>query len=347
MLDRVIRTLEAVPGVHVTNSYITNAQSAEVGYACDARIELDVKGQLTDLHLAIRKAGYPRDVREAIWKLAPLKQQGIHPIFVAPTVSPGARELLRAEGLSYADSGGSLCLQLPWVYLYVDHPAPPSESRKARTLFRGNRAQVLHLLLAEPQRAWHVKDMAQSAQVGLSTAHEVFRTLEDEGYVERQGRGPEVTRRVVEPGRLLDAWAEAHTLREYKAYGYYAWTQSLPRLRSRICLTMEEIGITYALTLASGAELTAPFMTQVETLSILVPNETPLDSLTERLDLKPVDAGANINILVTAGRAPLLCRRQIESVWVASDIQLYLDLNALPARGKEQAQHLRRERLSF
>jgi hypothetical protein len=39
--------------------------------------------------------------------------------------------------------------------------------------------------------------------------------------------------------------------------------------------------------------------------------------------------------------------RQLDGRRVVSDVQLYLDLFASPRRGREQAQHLRLQNLSF
>ncbi len=82
-------------------------------------------------------------------------------------------------------------------------------------------------------------------------------------------------------------------------------------------------------------------------MSILLPPGVPVASLAEAAGLKPVDEGGNVTLLVAKGKAPLMLRRRIEEVWVASDIQLYLDLWTSPARGREQAHHLRRERLGY
>lgn len=357
LIQRIVQTLESVPAVRVISSDMRDevsdkaVQGKKEGAA--VRLVVSVQDRRADLQLAVRQGGYPRDAREAIWRLRLLTKtkdgsgENRYPLFVAPAISSGARELLQEQGIGYADASGSLFLPLPWAYLFIERPPLPTEERKVKTLFRGSRAQVLHILLSQPEQNWHVQDLASSAEVALSTVHEVFLALEEEGYVERRGKGPEVVRLLREPGRLLDAWAQAHSLQEYRAHGYYAWSQSLPRLRASIGSVLDEMGTPYALTLTSGAELSAPFTTSVETLSILLPKAAPLEEIAERAKLKPVNDGANVTLLLSSSRSPLLCRRKIDDVWVASNIQLYLDLFASPARGKEQAQHLRRERLSF
>lgn len=343
LITRVAQTLESVPGVQI----VSREEGGQAAREANAHLVVSVQGRQADLLVAIKKAGYPRDAREAIWRLNPVQRKDVFPLFVAPSISQGAREWLREQGIGYADASGSLCLRLPWAYLFVERPQIEAEERKAKTVFRGSRAQVLHVMLTQSEQTWHIQDLALCAEVAPSTVHQVFRALEEADFVERTGRGPEVVRLLREPGKLLDAWAQEYSLKEYQVQGYYAWSQSLPRLRTSVGAVLEEMEIPYALTLSSGAELSAPFATRVETLALLLPQEAPIANIAERAKLKPVEEGANVLLFLTSGKAPLMNRRKVEDVWVASDIQLYLDLCASPARGKEQAMHLRRERLAY
>ena len=60
---------------------------------------------------------------------------------------------VRAQGCGYA--GGSLCLRLPWAYLFMKRPQIEAEGHKAKTLLRGITAQVLHVMLTQTERARH------------------------------------------------------------------------------------------------------------------------------------------------------------------------------------------------
>lgn len=55
----------------------------------------------------------------------------------------------------------------------------------------------------------------------------------------------------------------------------------------------------------------------------------------------------NVLLLGTPNEGSLLYRQQEDTLWVASDIQLYLDLVVGAGRNREQAAHLRRERIGF
>ena len=157
----------------------------------DAQLALDVAGKPVHALVELRKAVYPRDARQLVWRIRDLGRQQpagesggeALPVLIAESISPGAKELLRAERVGYYDSGGSLYLPARGAYLYVDRPPPKSLSRSMRSLFTGRRAQVLHGLLVRRQDWFGVKDLAEALHlaVGLHHGHEVA----------SQRRGPE------------------------------------------------------------------------------------------------------------------------------------------------------------
>jgi hypothetical protein len=73
------------------------------------------------------------------------------PVLAAGSLSPGARELLRTEGVGYFDSGGSLYLPVTGAYVFIDKPPPKGPASTMRSLFTGRRAQATRTddLLAE------------------------------------------------------------------------------------------------------------------------------------------------------------------------------------------------------
>lgn len=271
------------------------------------------------------------------------------PLVAAPAITAGSRELLRQQGVGYWDAGGSVYFDLPWAVYWVDRPVPAGHRRVLSNIYRGSSAQVLHALLLEPDRAWHINELADRAEVSASTVHQVVTFLEEQLWMEKEGRGPRSVRRLRLPGALLDAWADAHSLRRYEVRRFHRWARQPMEL---VCVTtdaLDDIGIEYALTLGTGSQLVAPHATDTSRIWLLVhASSVPaLDGAARAVELQPVDEGESVTVLVSRGRSPLLFRRQVEGYWVASDIQLYLDLWAWPQRGKEQARHLRAERIGF
>lgn len=117
-------------------------------------------------------------------------------MLLATSISPGAKELLRHEGVGYFDSGGSLFVRAKGAYLYIDKPPPQVLAKAIRTLYSGRRAQVLHALLNEHNAWFSVKALAERAHVSPATASQVFTELERFDWVESKGQGPARKRRL-------------------------------------------------------------------------------------------------------------------------------------------------------
>lgn len=348
LLASLQATLSEVPGLNVLTGFQQSLPGEE---AVMAEARLQVAGKPLRLLVQTRRSSHARDLRDAAQRLEPLRdvdaEVPVVPLLAAPRISQSGREFLRSRGIGYCDLGKSFSLQLPWAVYFIDRPPPPGGPRKRREVFRGRTAQVLHALLLEPERAWRLNELAARAGTSSYIALQACTYLEEQFWMERQGKGPHSIRLLREPGALLDAWAQAHSLAQYEAHQYYRWAQSGAELRQALGAALETAGVEYALTLAAAAELMAPFATPSERLAVIVPEATDLMALAEAAALRPVEDGENLLFLRSREASPLLFRQKIAEVWAVSAVQLYLDLCAWPQRGREQAQHLRRERLPY
>jgi hypothetical protein len=319
----------------------------------DVVLHGEVKGRAVRFLVEIKTGGYPRDVQHAIGQIADLKRLdgtvADLPLFAAPAISEAGREMLRRHQIGYWDASGSVYIDLPWALYLIDRPVPAGRPRPLRDVYRGSTAQVLHALLLEPGRRWHLSELAEQAGTSVSTAHQVGAFLEVQLWMEKEGKGPQSVRVLRQPGALLDAWAETHSLATYEAHRFHRWTRQPHEGLPKVADALASLGVEYALTLSSGAQLVAPHVTDAGQAWILVPASAMerLDEVARASDLQPVDEGENVTFLLTRERSPLLFRREMQGLCVASDVQLYLDLWAWPRRGREQARHLRAERLDY
>lgn len=120
----------------------------------------------------------------------------------------------------------------------------------------------------------------------------------------------------------------------------------MDKLAGTIGSAAEEQGSAYAITLGSGALHRAPFLTQIEQTALWLPKSADVERIAQKCRLQPAEEGPNV-LLSARDEAPFLYRQKVDDLWIASDIQLYLDLWASADRGREQAEHLRRERIGF
>jgi hypothetical protein len=71
------------------------------------------------------------------------------------------------------------------------------------------------------------------------------------------------------------------------------------------------------------------------------PDDASLNSYLEKTDRR------RLGIVEAKSAGELLFRRQMIEIWLASSIQVYLDLMRSEGRAKEMAEHLRREMIKF
>ena len=65
------------------------------------------------------------------------------------------------------------------------------------------------------------------------------------------------------------------------------------------------------------------------------------------LDARFVDQGANLALIEVKSPWELLFREFVNGIWLASAVQVYLDLMRSEGRAREMAKHLRGERIGF
>jgi Transcriptional regulator, AbiEi antitoxin, Type IV TA system len=348
LLQALVNALRALPDVeaHVVSEEVQ--QYPDAGY--DIRIDMKVAGRPLTMFVAVKKTVYPRDVHQALWRLKPLKRQDkAHNSIVlvaAASLSPGAKELLRAEGLGYFDSGGSLCVPAAGAYIFIDKPPPKTQVSAMRSLFTGRRAQAIHALLIRREHWLGVKELAGLAHVSPATASEVLTELEKFEWIEVRGQGPNKERHLRDPRALLDAWAaqvvagRAPAMRRYFVPGLKA-----DALVDRIAQAFEARNVSYAVSHEAAAQRYAPYLSSVAQVRcrVLVAPETN-DGLAD-LGARPVSEGANLVLIDLKSPDDLMFRERVGHAWLASPIHVYLDLLKGEGRAKEMAEHLRKEKI--
>lgn len=345
----LLDTLRAIPGVEAALAPATRSQ-ADHGY--DFRVEARFAGRPLTLLVEAKSVVYPRDVRQLLWKLRALASQpspaeNVH-LIAAASLSTGAKDLLRAEGTSYFDSGGSLYLSAPGAYVYIEKPPPKVEAARMRSLFSGRRAQVVHALLMERDQWVDVKGVAERSQVSPATASEVLSEVEMLDWIEVRGRGPRKERLLRDPRALLDAWArDVAASRPPMLQRYFVPGAKADGLMDRVAGALDGSGVHYAMTYEAAAQRYAPFLTTAGQVRCRVPASDALTATLRELGARPVREGANLAIMEVKTLGELLFRQRVGQAWLASPVHVYLDLLRGEGRSKELAQHVREERIGF
>ena len=215
LIEQFIQAFQEASKVRVSQHQL-ELESKRSGSARRLDLLLRVDSPKEDLYLAVEiiREGYPRDVRNAVWQLEEYRLASEHrariiPVVLAEHLSSGARESLRERNVSYFDASGSLYVNHGHWLINIERAAKPALPRRAGSLFTSAREQVVHALLQSTQAWLTGQEVADSAQTSAYTVSLTLRELERREWVESQGSGRNLRRRLIHRGKLLDAWGEA------------------------------------------------------------------------------------------------------------------------------------------
>ena len=174
--------------------------------------------------------------------------------------------------------------------------------------------------------------MADESGVSLGQASNVKRVLFDRELIsgERGGFG------LKEPAALLREWAENYNYRKNEVQEFYS-LKSVGDIENVLAAYCNNRKITYALTGFSGAARLTP---AVRYKKAMVYTTDLSEEAFSELSLKAVKSGGNLLLFNPYDDGVFYGSSKVNEIQVASEIQLYLDLQGFRGRGEEAAEVL-------
>ncbi len=297
----------------------------------------------TNLALATKGSGEPRVARAALDQLGrvlPALEPPAYGVLAAPYISLSTAALCVERNFGYVDLAGN-CRLAFWPVFISREGAPNPFARRQGivSLFQASSFKtlaVLRALLAWPKRRWRTVDLASEAGVSLGLVSSVKQLLEDREWLVSTRDGFVLT----EPCSLLTDWAVNYELDEVATKGFYT-SKPLPQLEAELTSVASRLGVKYALTGLAGAFRLAP-AARYQRVSLYVATGQE-EELATALGLRPVPDGANVEFLTSPDPGVFHYSALVGGTWIASPVQLYLDLRATKARGEEAAEALLRQ----
>jgi hypothetical protein len=198
-------------------------------------------------------------------------------------------------------------------------------------------------MLRDPARPWRVTELAEVAGVSLGHVSNVRSGLLDREWGQVSDKGLFI----FEPDVLLNAWRHAYQPPTGKRMSFYTTLHGSAfedAARQSLHAGTENGQAVFAS--FSAAHWLAPYGRTGK--QYFYTDNTGLERLRVGLKLSPASMGENV--VVTLPKDQGLFRDIIEPAPGAvctSPIQTHLDLTAAGERGREAAEHLRRERLKW
>lgn len=334
----------------------TGAEAVDLTYderihgEIDVVLKLTAEGENWIIPVELKQQAYPRDMRQAVWNLDGFKARSkdglpVVPMVVAERLSPGARDELKLRGIGYFDASGSLYLRHERWLINIEKPQQSVREPGARELFTGAREKVIHALLEMKGEWFSGAQLAGFCGTSEYTVSMVIQELEKREWITTAREGREIRRKLVKPGLLLDAWAQAWQKEKQKQTYWYRFCANPKLLLTDIAWAamQEKVPGDWAFTGAIAANFVSPLLTSVDIAQVIVTPDS-IDGFAQALGLKPADKGFNV-VLIERSGAAMLFRREHEGAWFASPFIQYLDLLDGRGRNKELAAQLRADLL--
>lgn len=264
------------------------------------------------------------------------------PVLVSRYLSPDRRKQCREEGICFVDLSGNVFLEYDGLHVErIGFPNRFPEKRRGRGPFSDKASLILRAALSDTKKVWGVRELAQSVGLDPGFVSRLAQELAKRNYVSRI----DSKLKLREPKSLLEDWVREYDYKRNQEARYFCLAKGPEEITEKLVAARIPEDLLYALGLHAGADLIAPYSTYGE-VHIYAKDQEVIDRIVQKLKLRETDEGANVIFLLPYYKHSVFYGKQkIRSVWVVSDLQLYLDLHNYPIRGLEQAEHLYEKRL--
>jgi hypothetical protein len=312
----------------------------------DLLLRFKLGGQEHLFVLEVSSLGQPRQIRAAVTRFEEIKREiaGAYPVATAVYIGPQSAKILKSHGFGYVDLSGNCHLAFENVLIEKEgkRNVRPS-TRPLRSLFAPRATRAIRVLLEDAGRAWRLEELAKAADVSLGHSHNVVKRLEDLRWVERDAN-QRIT--LSKPADLLDAWADSYTYRASEVSSYAAPERVSRRFMAEIARAVTAEHRRYAFTLAAGLSLVVAVSQRLGAIHCYVEGDPA--PIAHALGLRPAaEADANVHLLTPYDPGVFHGSLEKGGLRVAALPQLYVDLLRYERRGRELAEHLRREAMGY
>jgi hypothetical protein len=315
----------------------------------DGEAAFYIADKLHRLIIECKSIGQPRQARAVVLKLGEqiFREHDLtRGIFVAPFISPAAREILASTNIGWLDFAGNARVVFPDLYLEIErtNSDPFTSKREQRSLFAPKSARILKLLLeASTDRPWKVNELAWATGVSVGQVSNIRQALLERGLaVADPGGGVRLTR----PRELLDLWRDSNPKPPTIRLRAHTILHGAPldKAIEQAMADANAAGGQLLFASHSTARRIAPFARMPG--EYFYADAIGIDLLSERLNLNPVTKGENITVFAIDDES--LERHPDEftpGYRMTTAVQTYLDLLGTGERGHEAAEHWRTLRL--
>jgi hypothetical protein len=261
------------------------------------------------------------------------------PLLVAPELIPRILDFCRQKRLAAVDLNGRAYLRAEG--LLVDRRNLPGRDFRfelePRNIFVGKSARIIRSLLTDRARVWSQSELVERTKASSGLVSRIVQHLISQGFIAKQS--PREFR-VRDPLGLIDAWVKADDFnRRTTAARYTAFGGSPVEIAHQLASWSKEQSVPLAFTQWVAGWLRHPYTEPAVTSAYVA--RLPEVAILERLGLRPVNDAGKVCLLMPDDEGVFLETQTVKDLPLASDAQIYLDLQKTGLRGPDQADALR------
>jgi Transcriptional regulator, AbiEi antitoxin, Type IV TA system len=261
------------------------------------------------------------------------------PLLVAPELSPRVLELCHRKRLAAIDLNGRAYIRAAGIL--VDRRSLPGREFRfhlePRNVFVGKSARIIRTLLTDRDRPWNQSALVHRTQASSGLVSRIVQHLISQGFIEKQTAREF---RLVNPLELIDAWVKADDFNQRTTTTRYTTFGGNPvEIARRLHSWAAEQSVPITFTQWLAASLRYPYTEPVVTSAYV--GRLPQAATLDRLGLRQVTDAGKVWLMLPDDQGVFLETQTIQGLSLATDAQIYLDLQKTGLRGPEQAAALR------
>lgn len=298
--------------------------------------------------IEVKNTGGTAAFREAALQAkAYAAQGGAVPFVAGQFFGESARQVAKEEGVGIMDLAGNFYLKRDDVYIEkIIDKNPFTQKVPLKNLFAPISSRITRVLLTQPAKTWLLGELSREANVSLGQTYKTIDRMIEEELVEWDQDNKLVLKN---SAKLLEAWKSVYPSYEQQKFTFFSYKPNYITILASILEKSDNRP--FALSFFSGADLVAPFIRGITKIQLYVQQQSDIEKWKTDLELQEVESGGNIELYVPYDEGVFYQTRKVSSevgeVPVVNNIQLYMDLFNNPARGTEQAEHLREVKFTF
>jgi len=263
----------------------------------------------------------------------------IPPLLIVPELTARILEFCRQKRLAAVDLNGRVYLRSDG--LLVDRrPLPGRDFRfelEPRNIFVGKSARIVRSLLTDRGRIWTQSELVKRTKASSGLVSRIVQHLISQNFVEKQSSREF---RLRDPFGLIESWVKADDFsRRTTSSRYTILGRSPLEIAEQLKSWADSQSVPLAFTQWIAGWVRHPYTEPVITSAYVA--RLPEAATLEQLGFRSVSDAGKVCLFVPDDEGVFLETQQVRDLPLASDAQIYLDLQNSGLRGPDQAHALR------